>query len=156
MASIITRITTVIIEEFSNYFIVKCGHCRGTGQLYPGYSGSSSYRQYKCPTCEGLGVRKISIPDDWDKSITGLLICAHCRGTGQLYPGYDDTSSYRQYQCPTCQGIGVLVKYFPRISCPHCKGTGQLYPDYDSTSSYRQTPCPTCEGSGSNWIEKVK
>jgi len=154
--TIIEKITTIIIEESPDFFIVRCGHCKGTGQKYPGYSGSHSDRKHPCPICEGSGFRKINIPVDWDRSAVGLLKCTHCSGTGQKYPGYSDTHSDRRHQCPTCGSIGVLAKCFPRVICSHCRGTGQKYPDYGNTHSDRQHKCPTCDGVGSIWINNIK
>jgi len=81
-----------------------------------------------------------------------IVECQHCKGSGQKYPGYGNTHSKSEYECPTCSGKGVnkiSVKSDESLfKCKHCKGSGKKYPGYGNTHSKREYQCPTCSGYG--------
>lgn len=82
--------------------IVKCGFCRGTGDLSFGKSYESDPKE--CPICNGKG--KLLIKAE----CFPLVECARCRGTGSTYllTTINEDSIHRliEHVCSSCQGAG--------------------------------------------------
>lgn len=94
----IVKYTSVVIETNPDAFLVKCGHCGGSG------SGP-------CRVCNGVGKVLLRVPPDWTGRDIGVIKCGHCEGEGSG-------------PCRVCHGVGALVKCFPRVVCSHCGGHG--------------------------------
>lgn len=103
---------------------VKCGHCRGTGQV-----------QSKCNVCGGK--RKV-----WREESGRLptsVRCSACNGSGKGYPELCPIcSGFKQVEkwqtCETCKGSGLVVDS-NKITCPVCEGMSQF-------------TCKACDGKG--------
>lgn len=137
MKVIIEKYQIAVIENLSVGWIIKCAMCKGSG-IKPGY------RETNCPSCEGIGKRKLHLPDDADLQLDwGPVFCGFCQGTG-IKPGYNET------KCPLCDGRGLQVGAFPRIVCAKCNGSG-IKP------GYRETPCDGkgCNGMGTIHIDHI-
>lgn len=129
---------TAVVSEVELGWIVKCAKCRGTG-VEPGYDSRS------CSSCNGIGHRKLLLPDDADTHTKwGPVFCGHCQGRG-IEPGYDSQS------CQCCDGRGVQAGTFPRVICGKCKGRG-IEPSYDS----RVCSANGCSGRGSISIDLIR
>ncbi len=127
MKIVIEQFTSIVINEIELGWIVKCGHCNGTG-VEPTYDTKT------CTSCNGIGKRKLLLPNDADLSFNwGPVFCGHCQGTG-VEPTYDTKT------CTCCDGIGAQVGAFPRVKCGKCGGSG-IEPTYDTK---------TCKGKGCN------
>ena len=101
----ISKYSIVIIEETSDYFLVRCGTCGGDGKYYG-----------TCPVCNGAGSVLLRIPSSMKYKNFGLLRCGTCGGDGKYYG-----------TCSVCNGVGVIVATFPRIICGTCGGDGRHY-----------------------------
>lgn len=137
MKVILEKYHLAVIESLPLGWIVKCAMCNGSG-IKPGYSETS------CPSCGGVGKRKLMIPSDADHGLDwGPVFCGFCQGSG-IKPGYSET------KCPLCDGIGLQTGAFPRVVCGKCKGSG-IKPGYS------ETPCDGrgCRGRGSVHVDNI-
>lgn len=89
-----------IIKKVERQLLVKCGLCRGTGEL--------PWEVSVCRACQGEGAFWIEEP---------IKVCPLCRGTGQQL----DTRF--KVHCKHCGGKGV-IRAPKGVECPLCHGTG--------------------------------
>ena len=137
MKIVIEKYERIVVETISYGWIVKCAMCNGSG-IKPGY------RETNCPSCQGIGKRKLTISNNADSSLNwGPVFCGFCQGTG-IKPGHRET------KCPLCDGRGVQVGAFPRVKCGKCNGSG-IKPGYS------ETPCNGrgCDGRGTVHIDYI-
>lgn len=137
MKVVIEKYKITVLEKLSVGWIVKCAMCNATG-IKPGYSETN------CPSCEGIGKRKLLLPENADLQLDwGPVFCGFCQGTG-IKPGYSET------KCSLCDGKGLQTGAFPRVKCSKCNGSG-IKPGYS------ETPCDGrgCEGRGTVNIDYI-
>ena len=105
---VITKYSTVVIEDSPDGYLLKCGRCNGSGE---------NNREFRCRVCRGTG--KVVLRTHGAES--GPLRCARCDGRGE---------NNREYFCRVCSGVGALMKPFPRVACASCEGTGESRREY--------------------------
>lgn len=62
MKVVIERHQVVVVETLPVGWIVRCAMCKGSA-IKPGYNETS------CPSCDGVGKRRLLLPDDADTSV---------------------------------------------------------------------------------------
>lgn len=138
MRVVVERYEVVVLERLPVGWIVRCAMCKGSG-IKPGYSETN------CPSCGGVGKRKLMLPDNADMSLDwGPVFCGFCQGTG-IKPGYSET------KCPLCDGRGVQTGAFPRAVCGKCKGRG-IEPGYSETMCRGEG----CNGRGTVYVSYIR
>ena len=88
----ITKYTIVVIDTSPDYFIVKCGGCKGTG----------------CSVCSYVGSCKLTVPEGWKGQDVGVVKCGGCNGEGCSACNYVGAyvGRYPRVTCGRCGGKG--------------------------------------------------
>jgi hypothetical protein len=91
VSMVIEKYTIVIIETKPDYFIVKCGSCKGNG----------------CSLCNYYGYRKLKVPKDWNCDV-GVGMCGSCKGNGCSSCDYIGAfvGCFPRLVCGSCKGDG--------------------------------------------------
>lgn len=147
----------VVIMKTNEFYIVKCGYCKGSGQNYLLPPVCIGDRRNPCPICKGSGYLKLIIPSEWDQSAVGILKCSFCIGSGKMYPYVHVKNPSGGLFCPVCAGAGVSVGLYPRVPCSLCDESGLACPHLKYLlDPYREQICHSCSGVGSIWINNIR